>query len=245
MRTALITGADRGLGLALTKRFASQGWHVFASSYLVDWPELKEVAAAHAPQITIVPLDIASDASVAAARERVVAIAPRLDLLVNNAAVSSAVKDRTIHEKQDYSELMRLYDVNTLGALRVVDAFLPLVAPSDMKRLCFVSSEAGSISRCERESWYGYCMSKTALNMGVKHLFHTLRPQGYTFRLFHPGWMRTYMSGVKNTEGELEADDVAAAALAYFTRQRGRDASGRDDEDRLVMRDWRGREWPW
>ena len=81
-------------------------------------------------------------------------------------------------------------------------------------------------------------MSKTALNMAVKILFNHLRPEGYTFRVYHPGWMRTYMSGVKNTRADMEPEEAAAPALAYFLADLA-------DEGRLVLRDWRGREWPW
>jgi len=64
MQTALVTGADRGLGLAMTAELARRGWRVFASSYLVDWPELRELASRHPESITLVPLDIGSDSSV-------------------------------------------------------------------------------------------------------------------------------------------------------------------------------------
>ncbi len=140
----------------------------------------------------------------------------------------------------------RLFRVNALGPLRVVEAFLPLLEASELKRLCFVSSEAGSVNRAERKSWFGYCASKTALNMGVRLLFNRLRPRGFTFRLYHPGWMRTYMSGDKNTVADLEPEQAAVPALAYFLRDRGHDPhlASRTDEDRLVLRDNRGVEWP-
>ena len=161
-----------------------------------------------------------------------------IDLLINNAGVLSATASRSIRESLDYIEMHRVYDVNAVGPLRVVDAFLRLTDRSTLKRLCFVSSEAGSISRTQRTGWYGYCMSKAALNMATHILFNHLRPQGYTFRLYHPGWIRSYMSGVKSTEGDLEPEEAAVPALAYFL-------DARVDEDVLVMRDWQGREWPW
>ncbi|PQP86053.1 hypothetical protein [Paenibacillus sp. AR247] len=71
-----------------------------------------------------------------------------------------------------------------------------------------------------------------------------LRPEGFTFRLYHPGWVRSYMSGELNTEGDLDADDAARMAVAYFLRDRY-EGPGIQEEDRLVMRDWLGREWPW
>jgi NAD(P)-dependent dehydrogenase (short-subunit alcohol dehydrogenase family) len=246
-RIALVTGADRGLGLALTAGLLAQGWRVFAGQYLPDWSELAELRERYSDSLHLVPLDVASTESVRAAAAMVGGLADRIDLLVSNAGVNSRTTFRPIRETQDYAEMRRLYDVNAIGALRVAQAFLPLTDRSDLKRLCFVSSEAGSINRAERKAWYGYCASKAALNMGVSMLFNALRPEGYTFRIYHPGWVRSYMRGTKNTEAELEPEDAARPALAYFLRDRGRDPhrDDRSDEDRLVLRDWRGREWPW
>jgi len=119
-----------------------------------------------------------------------------------------------------------------------VHAFLPLTDRGSLKRLCFVSSEAGSIARAKRTAWFGYCMSKAALNMEARILFNTLRPEGYTFRVYHPGWIRSYMGGTKATEGAFEPEEAAARAIPIFLGQR-------QDEDRLVMVDCDGNEWPW
>lgn len=240
MRTALVTGADRGFGFALVKEFVDKGWRVFAGRYLTDWPELDELAHAHPELVIPVDLDIGSDESVRAAVDGIKSLTNRIDLVVNNAAVN-AHTPASIEGSQDYDDIMRTYNVNALGALRVVDAVLPLIDRGDLKRLCFVSSEAGSVERCRREAWFGYCMSKRALNMGVNVLFEKLHPRGYTLRLFHPGWMRTYMSGTKNMDGELEPEEVAALAVPYFVDT----LTPAVDEDRLIMRDWLGREWPW
>jgi NAD(P)-dependent dehydrogenase (short-subunit alcohol dehydrogenase family) len=132
----------------------------------------------------------------------------------------------------------RVFDVNTLGPLRVVESFLPVMEASPMKRLAFVSSEAGSIERCYRTAWFAYTMSKAALNRAVRLMFNDLRPQGYTFRLYHPGWVRSYMSGTKNTQADLEPEEAAEYALGYFLPDL-------EDEDRLAMRDYQGQEWPW
>jgi NAD(P)-dependent dehydrogenase (short-subunit alcohol dehydrogenase family) len=134
--------------------------------------------------------------------------------------------------------MRRLYDVNTLGPIRVVEALLGLTGRGSLKRLCFVSSDAGSIANMTRRDWYGYCMSKAALNMAVKIMFNQLRPDGYTFRLYHPGWMRTYMHGEKNLQADLEADEAAVAALSFFLDKK-------IDEDSLELRDWQGKTWPW
>jgi NAD(P)-dependent dehydrogenase (short-subunit alcohol dehydrogenase family) len=140
--------------------------------------------------------------------------------------------------------MTREYQVNALGPLRIVESFLPLLKKGASRRLCFVSSEAGSITASYRTAWFGYCMSKAALNMAVRNLFNALRPQGFTFRLYHPGWVRSYMSGEKNLTATLEPEEAADYALPYFLA--GIETGGPVvDEDRLVLRDYQGKEYPW
>lgn len=239
-RIALVTGADRGLGQALCAGLLAQGWRVVAGQYMPEWPELAQLKAQSAGRLLIVPLDVASDESVRSAAQRAGELVDHIDLLINNAGVGSPTGQRTIREPQDYAEMQRMINVNALGPLRVVEAFLGLTDRGSMKRLCFVSSEAGSIARSTRTAMYGYCMSKAALNMGVKILFNHLRPEGYSFRVYHPGWMRTYMRGFKNMEADMEPQEAAVPALAYFLHD-----LPAAEEGRLVMRDWQGREWPW
>ena len=223
---ALITGADRGLGLALAAELAGKGWRVFAGQYMPDWPDLAALQRRFPGSVDTVPLDVGDIESARAAARAVAAQADRVDLLVSNAGVISATSGRTLRESQDYGEMHRQFDVNSLGALRVVEAFLPLTDRSDFKRLCFVSSEAGSIGRSRRTSWYGYCMSKAALNMAVSILFNHLRPEGYSFRLYHPGSMRSWMLGHKNAAAEMEPEAAAPAALNCFLGRAGRGPAG-------------------
>lgn len=237
-QTAFVTGADRGLGFSLTEGLLNRGWVVFANQHRPSWPQLDELKGRFPDALHIIPFDVASMDSIQAAAQSVAALTDRLDLLINNAGVGSPTSARLINEAQDYGEMQRMYNVNALGPLRVVEAFLPLTDKGDLKRLCFVSSEAGSIGRTTRNSSYGYTMSKAALNMATHILFNDLRPKGYTFRVYHPGWIRSYMSGVKATEGKLEPEEAAVPALAYFL-------DAQIDEDNLVMRDWQGEEWAW
>jgi NAD(P)-dependent dehydrogenase (short-subunit alcohol dehydrogenase family) len=238
LSTAFVTGADRGLGLALCAGLLERGWRVFAGQYMPDWPELAVLAGRFPGTLYAVPLDVCSVESAQSAARAVAQQAAGLDLLINNAGVISPAMQHTLREPQDYAEMHRLYDVNALGPLRTVEAFLPLMDWGELKRLCFVSSEAGCLTRSHRKAWFGYCMSKTALDMAVTILFNHLRPEGYTFRLYHPGWVRSYMSGKKNAEADLEPEEAAAAALPIFL-------GDRPEEDRLVKVDYQGNEWPW
>lgn len=233
---ALITGADRGLGFALCKELLQRGWRVYAGQFMQDWPQLAQLSEANPGRLHYVGLDVGSTQSVAAAAHAISATTDRIDLLINNAGITFGTPDQ-LGEKQDYAAMIRMYEVNSLGPIRVVDSFLPFLERSTLKRLCFVSSEAGCITRSTRQGSYGYCMSKSALNMAVRIMFNHLRPQGYTFRLYHPGWMRTYMMGARNTVAPLEPEDSAARAVPFFLRKR--------NEDRLVMVDYEGKSWPW
>ena len=133
---------------------------------------------------------------------------------------------------EDKEGMLRQYNVNALGAARVTEAFMPMLERGEMRRLCYVSSEAGSVTQCQRHEWFGYCMSKSALNMYVKILYNLLHPQGFTFRLYHPGWVRSYMRGHLATEGILSIDEAAKLAFDYFL--------GEENEDELVLRDCYG-----
>lgn len=236
--TVFVTGGDRGLGLGLCAGLLAQGWRVFAGQYLPHWPELAALTERYPQTLQLVPLDVGSVESVHVAAQTVGALTQHLDVLINNAGVNSPTSKLTIRERQDYAEMRRLYEINTLGPLRVVEAFLPFMDRGQRKRLCFVSSEAGSIGGAGRTAWFGYCMSKAALNMQVKLLFNDLQPQGYSFRVYHPGWVRSYIGGTKNMEATLEPEEAAAHALPIFLSQR-------ENEARLALEDYAGVEWPW
>lgn len=235
--TAFVTGADRGLGYGLCANLLKRGWTVYAGQYMTEWTELNGLGQQYPGRLHRVPLDVTSSESARQAAQFVAQTTDRIDMLINNAGVTSSSTRNTLREEMDYAEMERLFATNSLGPLRVVDAFLPLTDRSSLKRLCFVSSEAGSIQRSQRTGWYGYCMSKSALNMAVKLIFNQLRPEGYSFRLYHPGWMRTYMGGKKNLDATLKIDEAAARAVSIFLRKR--------NEDRLVLIDYQGHVWPW
>jgi NAD(P)-dependent dehydrogenase (short-subunit alcohol dehydrogenase family) len=237
-RTVFVTGADRGLGFALCAKLLEQDWQVFAGQYMPEWPDLATLLDQYPEALHIVPLNVSSVESVQAAAKIVATLTDHVDVLINNAGVHSPTAGRLIRQPQDYAEMHRLYNVNALGPLRVVQAFLTLTDRGSLKRLCFVSSEAGSIARAERTAWFGYCMSKTALNMAVKILFNDLHPDGYTFRVYHPGWIRSFMHGEKNMEATLEPEEAATRAIPILLSQR-------EEEGRLSLVDYEGNEWPW
>lgn len=228
MKTVFITGADRGIGFAICRKFLENGWMVFAGQFMARWNDLKELKEKYPQSMVLVPLDVSERESVYQAAEAVREKNGKLDILINCAGIGLG---------DEPEALLGMYKVNTLGSMCMVEAFLPLLKKG-MGRICFVSSEAGSISVAHRTDSFGYCMSKTALNMAVRLMFNQLQKEGYTFRLYHPGWVNSYMGGdVKSTEGTYEPEDTAKTAYKTFTQERSW-------EDVLVMTDIEEEMWP-
>jgi len=187
----LITGASRGLGATLVDSFASRGAQVFAG---VRSPRSGlDQSAGRADRVVTVELDVTSDESVSRALSSVRAETPAIDVLINNAAIRSPSVSNPI-ETIDFGDVARTFDVNTIGPLRVIQAFLPLLRRGTAPMLVNVSSEAGSIDACYRDREFDYCMSKAAMNMSTALLANYLRGQVRVLSL-HPGWLRTDMGG--------------------------------------------------
>lgn len=234
-RSVLVTGADRGLGSAIVREFLAAGDRVFAGQFLPEWGELAALQREFGEKLVLLPLDVSGLQSVRQAREQVEQHTGSLDILVNNAGISGGAGDISALERLDRGTT--IFSTNSLGPLRMVNEFLPLLERGSDRLLCFVSSESGSVSVCHRTDGFLYPMSKTALNMAVKLLFEELNPKGYRFRLFHPGWVRSYMSGQKNTVGKFEPEESAASAYRYFTEPLR-------NENVLRLVDNEGAAWP-
>lgn len=227
MKRVFITGADRGIGFALCRCFLENGWQVFAGRFMKEWNELETLKEEYGQRLSMIDLDVGSQESVSQAAAEVERQTDYIDMLVNCAGIFRNGSSETT---------VNCLNINTVGPIRMVEAFLPLMERGE-KRLCFFSSEASSITLAHRKGDVSYCVSKTCLNMAVRLMFERLKPQGYKFRLYHPGWVRTYMSGQKSTVGNFEPEETAAVAYEQFT-------SDRDWEDVLILSDVSNEIWP-
>ena len=204
---AFITGSDKGLGRALTQRFLQADWRVFAGRYDLG-RGVEDDAARGSAMLTEVPLDVTDLGSVREAARIVSSFSDSIDVLVNNAAVLSPLDG--VLEEADLGEVMRTLDVNACGPLRVVQQFLPLLQEGRVKLIVNISSEAGSIQDCERTIWFGYCMSKAALNMQSRLLSNYLIPRGFSVLAVHPGGMQTDMLPNCTRSPEEAAESIYA-----------------------------------
>jgi NAD(P)-dependent dehydrogenase (short-subunit alcohol dehydrogenase family) len=208
--SVFITGAGRGLGLCLARRFLQDGFTVFAGKHRTT----EGLDALAGPRFHPVMLNVTDDRSVADAARATAATAPGLDILINNAAECEDEGGRI--EQVDFDRVARITNVNTIGPLRVSKAFLPLLRTGGMKTIINVSSEAGSITDCWRKGMFGYCMSKAALNMQTKLLSNYLGNDGFRVVSIHPGWMRTDMGG---RNADIEPEDAADGIFKIVTNR--------------------------
>jgi NAD(P)-dependent dehydrogenase (short-subunit alcohol dehydrogenase family) len=192
MPTVLITGANRGLGLEFARQYAADEWQVFGACRTPDAAkELQRLATISGGRIRVLKLDVTDAASVRAAAAELKD--QPIDLLLNNAGVRGPRKERI--GSLDYSAWTRVLDANTLGPMRVVEAFVENVAQSNLKRIVTITSGLGSLEDNTSGGDYAYRSSKAAVNMVVKSLSIDLAPRGIICVVMNPGWVRTDMGG--------------------------------------------------
>ena len=238
IRTALVTGADRGFGLSMTKALLKKGFRVFAGRVLKDYPLLDELKKEW-PELYPVWLDVSDVKQIEAVRDEIEKVSGKLDVLVSNAALMGPDGASTIGGENpiNYDMLEKAFRINSLAAPMLVDRMLPLLEKSEMKRLFFTSSEISSIKLMHRTGDVRYAMTKAALNLSVRMMFNDLHPKGYVFRLFQPGWMKRELPDGTFMQGPATEfpDNSAAEAMRQLFEDR-------PDEDRLQLVDYMGKE---
>jgi NAD(P)-dependent dehydrogenase (short-subunit alcohol dehydrogenase family) len=179
MATILVTGAARGIGLALTEACVARGDRVLATCREPS-PALLDLGAE-----VIEGIDVSQDECVPRL-EQAVGGRP-IDVAINNAGVLlSEQKGR-----YDFAALRKQYEINALGPLRVTAAIRGSLRPGS--KLVIVTSRMGSIGDNASGGVYGYRMSKAAVNMAAVNLAHELRSAGVAVGLLHPGMVATDM----------------------------------------------------
>ena len=226
--TVLITGANRGIGLALAREFSAAGYSVIGTARKPQQAtELKATGA------RVEQLDVADPGSVDALAQRLEGIP--IDILINNAGIKGQdSRDLGAMDVADTDAMMRTLDVNTLGPLRVIQALYPNVQASDRKLVANISSMMGSN---ELNTWgccADYRASKAALNAINTTLAQDFGKQGVTFVVFHPGYVQTDMN---EGQGNITPAQSASGLLAVI--------SGLSTSDNGKFYDWRGKELPW
>jgi NAD(P)-dependent dehydrogenase (short-subunit alcohol dehydrogenase family) len=188
----VITGANRGIGLELTRQYLARGEQVEAAVREPESsPALRALAPAAGSRLRVHACDVTDDESV---RHFARVLGPRgVDLLINNAGVMGKLQAL---EELDMADLLRTYDVNALGPLRVTRALLAPLREAAGK-VVHVTSKMGSIGDNTSGGAYGYRMSKAALNMACKSMALDVASEGLLCVVVNPGWVKTDMGGAE------------------------------------------------
>lgn len=218
MPQALITGANRGIGLGHTKALLERGWTVHAAVRDPDGAdELRALAGnGHDGTLKIYEYDARqSDSAQKLAKE----ITQPLDILFANAGVMGP-REQGFGEV-GYDGFLDTMRVNVMGPIDLAQAFAGQVAKSQMKVIALQSSRMGSIGDNDSGGRYAYRASKAALNAAGKSMSLDLKDQGIIVLILHPGWVRTDMGGdqglltvEESVEGELDLIARANPAMS-------------------------------
>jgi NAD(P)-dependent dehydrogenase (short-subunit alcohol dehydrogenase family) len=193
VKTVLITGANRGIGLEFCRQYAADGWRVLACSRHPEKSDaLNKLAAQYPGVIKTHVLDVADHAQIESLGQALANEA--IDLLINNAGIYPDSDNRGFGHI-DYQEWMRAFRTNTMAPLKMAETFAAQIARSKQKTIVTITSKMGSIADNGGGSYYLYRSSKAAVNMVVKSLAIDLKPAGVTAVVFHPGWVKTDMGG--------------------------------------------------
>ncbi len=200
MKTVLITGANRGIGLALTRQYVARGDRVIACCRTSS-PALDATGAQVEPGV-----DVADARAVETLANRLGDV--RLDLLILNAGIMTF---ETLDGLDDeaFERMRHQFEVNALGPLRVVAALRDKLAPG--AKIGLMTSRMGSVEDNGSGGSYGYRASKSALNAIGKSLAVDLEPKGIAVFLLHPGYVATDMVG---GTGDVSPEEAATNLIA-------------------------------
>jgi NAD(P)-dependent dehydrogenase (short-subunit alcohol dehydrogenase family) len=206
--TALVTGANKGIGKEIARQFARAGLTVYVGSR--DAARGERAAGQIGGDARLLVLDVTDAASISEAARQV----GTLDILVNNAGISG---DGKTADREDTDAFRRIYETNVFGAVAVTNAFLPALRQSAHPRIVNISSGTGSLTWAtgpqfpHRGTYAAYRSSKAALNALTVYYAHALADDGIKVNALAPGLRRTDLNASAAASGGDPAEAAAGA----------------------------------
>jgi len=203
-RVALVTGANRGIGLEVSRQLLQRNYRVIMTGR--DPAQIEKTARTLGDERAVaMPMDVTDRASIERAHRLVTDRIGPVDVLVNNAAI-------LLHESSDVLDIplddyRRTFETNVFGAIQVCQILVPPMATHRYGRVVNVSSGAGQLSRMSTYA-PAYSISKTALNAFTRILAETYKRRGVLVNCVDPGWVRTDMGGPSAPRSVVEGADT-------------------------------------
>lgn len=236
----LITGSNRGIGLALTNAYATAGWRVIATCRDPSQAGKLQELATRYRNVVVETLDVTNETSIATLVEKY--RGQPIDVLVNNAGTSGGYAGQIPgqFDEATFQEIMR---VNALSPLRISTALLDNVSASTQKKIIAISSGRGSVNKpfLERRAYF-YDMSKAALNLGMRKLQNDVADKGVLIGIFAPGVVDTELNrelrnGVPATRKLISTEESAAGLVTLI--------AGLSRENQNRFQNYNGESFEW
>lgn len=203
--TVLVTGCDTGLGREFALQYARERWHVIAT-YRDHANRIPDAEGGE--RMSHAQLDVTRFHQLEALKRH---LGDRpIDVLLSNAGIGL---DRRRFGEIDYDYMRQMFEVNTVGPLKLCETFADNVAVSRLRRIAVVSSRMGSIGLNLTGAHYGYRASKAGLNAIMRSMALDLGPRGIRIVALHPGWART-----AEPEAPLAVEDSVAGMRRIIGR---------------------------
>ncbi|KAI1207237.1 NAD(P)-binding protein [Annulohypoxylon truncatum] len=237
MASFLVTGASRGLGLALVRQLislpATDVGQVFATAR-GDSRALEELENSSSGRVILVKLDVTNEASIkqAAAEVEAKLESKGLDVLINNAGVCHYAPDGV----KSMDNLAESFTTNVLGVHWVTQAFLPLLRKGKVKKVANIASYLASITQARAAHYFpapAYKISKAAMNALTVQYAIDHEKEGFSFMAVCPGWMKTELGG--GDAADLTPEEGAKASLDIILKP-GREYNGK--MPKILVRGW-------
>jgi NAD(P)-dependent dehydrogenase (short-subunit alcohol dehydrogenase family) len=215
---AFITGATRGIGLELTKILVEREYDVIATGRDTKGSkQLSSLKADYPENLTLIDLDVTHDHKISDLPGELAGFS-HIDLLINNAGMFTDDDNHPL-ERINPASALKTFMVNTMGPLKVTQVLLPKLKKSKNPIVVSVTSQMGSIDDNKMGRYYGYRMSKAALNMMTKSL--SIDYPEMTSIVIHPGWVKTDMGG---PEAPVEPHDSAMGIMNVIEKLQKKDS---------------------
>ncbi len=190
MKTVIITGASKGIGLATAKKFLAEGWRVIGT-YLNTSINIEN------PNLTAIQYDQSDSKSITKAATQITISSSHIDALINNAGILLDAEDKVA----DYIKVEKTLAVNVIGVINLTERLLPLFQKDS--HIVNMDSGYGAMSvPIDDETSAGYRISKAALNMYTRHLAFRLQSRGIIVSSLAPGWVNTDMGNAIASQTE-------------------------------------------
>ncbi|MCP5144078.1 MAG: SDR family oxidoreductase [Gammaproteobacteria bacterium] len=242
--TVLITGSNQGIGLEFAKQYAARGWKVIATHRRASVPQsLAELQQQYPQNVQVETMDVSDHAQIEALAAKLEG--EPIDILLNNAGLIRYEPldkpDNNMDQRfgtLDYKGLDQFIHVNVAGPLKVCESFVENVKASQLKKMVTISSAAGMVSMLPRGGdHYWYRISKAALNSAMRLMTVSLKDDGITVVMFHPGGVQVESFGDLKLPGFVPPEVAIGKMITTI------DGLTFEDSGRFLQND--GRDHPW